>query len=309
MITDLMRRATSRRGLFKLGGLASLPLIGRVLAPKSARAADPKEPEDCAAWAQRAREQWWKEDGKYFVQDTVDMSEVHQGFISARVDGRWQRFRIRHLDEGFIEWNFSKRAAMLENMMGGQLDMYNDIHNAAVASYGMVRGDSQFSLNVAYKGTGWVPKQEFIKDMTDEYWNFKARPMGMKLAIIENNYADRNLWRTDIIGSLELYTSKAFETHTFLNQMVNPVSVICFHDFISYEVRTIARLIHPSDPNLTAEEADIALWINYAHDFFHGQGTLYDDRIGVIYYVVEEFDNSPYGQTELAGGHRVVPPM
>ena len=154
-----------------------------------------------------------------------------------------------------------------------------------------------------------MPKPEYIEEMTQVYWDNRAASMATKLGIIENNYENSDRWRRDLIGSLELYTTKAYETHSFLNQMANPLSVICFHDMISFEVRCIAQLLHPNDPNLTEEERAIHLWINYAHDFFHGQGQIYDDRIAVIYWVIEMFDNSPWGQTETAGGKRVVPPM
>ncbi len=310
MLKSMLDRAISRRGMLRTGGVLSLPLLGGVLPSRNARAADPKEEEgEGCCFAQRERESYWREDGKYFVQDTVDASAAKQGIIRARVDGRWQDFRVRRLNEDFIDWNFGKRLQMIGGMMSGELDMYNDIHNAAVATYGARRGDSRFSLNVAYKGTGWVPKPEHIASMTQEYWDGRAASMPSKLGTIQRNYNNRDLWRTDIIGSLELYTSRSFETHSFLNQMANPISVICFHDMISYEVRVIAQLIHPNDLNVTDEERAILLWINYAHDFFHGGGHIADDRIAVIYWVVEQFDNSPYGQTPHAGGHRVVPVM
>ena len=238
MLKDLLIRATSRRGLFRFGGLASLPALSFLL-PRRARAAEGDTAEDDCWYRQRERESWWREDGRYFVQDNVDTSAAKRGIIRARVDGRWQDYRLRELNEDFLDWNFGKRMTMLDAMMTGQLDMYNDIHNAAVASYGARRGDSRFSLNVAYKGTGWVPKPEYIDAMTEEYWMFKDADMGNKLSIIRNNYRDRDRWRTDIIGSLELYTSQQFETHTFRNQMANPISVICFHDMISYEVRCV----------------------------------------------------------------------
>ncbi len=309
MLKDLLVRAISRRGLFRLGGLSSLPMLATLLPARLARAAGGDAPEDDCWYRQRERESWWRDGGAYFVQPTVDTRGAADGLLRARLDGRWQDLRLRELNEDFVDWNFSKRATMLDAMMTGQLDMYNDIHNAAVASYGARRGDSRFSLNVAYKGTGWVPKPEYIDAMTEEYWMFKDADMGNKLSIIRNNYRDRDRWRTDIIGSLELYTSQQFETHTFRNQMANPISVICFHDMISYEVRCVSQLLHPNDPNLTEEERQIHRWVNYAHDFFHGGGQIFDDRIGVIYWVVEQFDNSPMGQTNTAGGYRVVPPM
>jgi hypothetical protein len=312
MLSRLFSKTLSRRGLFKVSGMLSAPLLASGLLSKSATAGDlptgQTTPSACTI-VQPQREAYWTDQGRYFVQPTLDDSRIAQGIISARIDGQWQDFPIRQLNENFVEWNFTKRTDMLNSMMTGQLDMYNDIHNAAVATYGARRGDSAFSLNVAYKGTGWVPKPEYIEDMTQDYWDHRSASMATKMGIIRDNYDNRDLWRRDIIGSLELYTQNGFETHSFLNQMANPISVICFHDTTSYEVRCITQLMHPDNPDLSDEQYAIHTWINYAHDFFHGEGTLVDNRISVIYWVVEQFDKSPMGQTSSAGGYRVVPPM
>jgi len=66
----------------------------------------------------------------------------------------------------------------------------------------------------------------------------------------------------------------------------------------SYEVRAIARLIHPQDPDVS--EADFArvYWVNLMHDYFHSTGPAPEPGnlpyIACIYYVIEAFDNSPY---------------
>ena len=307
----------SRRRLLTLGGLgglAGVPLIQGLFGSRAARA-EPSapSPEVPACTDMNAlRESFWREGGKYFVQTNVDPSGIDDGVIRARVDGRWQDFAIREVTTDFLKWNFAKRKAMLNTMMTGKYDLYNDIHSAAVASYGANRGDSRLTLNVAFKGTGWIPTKHYIKDKIQLYADTYNASEMKKYQILTDNYAHQEWWRRDVLGSHDLYTTQDFESHTFLNQMVNPVSAICFLDMISYEIRAVVRLLHPEDPSLTEYERDLVTWVNYAHDWFHGTptgGPLTAHRIVTLYYVTEMFDNSPIGQTDLAGGHRVIPVM
>jgi len=239
------------------------------------------------------------------------VTKVDQGIIRARVEGEWQTFVIREMDEAFYNFNIAMRVRMLDVMSGKKnLDMYNDAHNAAVGSYGSNRGDSRFTVNVAFKGMGWVPRPERLEERAKLYFdNYKANMM-TKMQLLMAGYNDETLWDRRLLGSLELYTIQDYETHTFLNQMVNPVSTICFLGDESYEMRAIARLVHPEDPALSEPEKAQVKWINYAHDFFHGgpnPNTLTVHNIGVAYYIVEEFDNSPWGATSTAGGMKRVP--
>jgi hypothetical protein len=169
---------------------------------------------------------------------------------------------------------------------------------------------------------GWVPKKSElaarIKELAD---NYTASEM-TKMQILYGGYENPGMWDRRLQGSLELYTTRDNETHSFLNEMVNPVATLCFvgtdwsdstaasPPMVSYEFRTIARLMHYDDPGLSDYERDLVTYINFAHDFFHGgpdANKLTVHNIGVAYYVVEEFDNSPYGMTETAGGQKRVP--
>ena len=298
----------SRRSLLKAGGAATL--AGALMAT-SASAAEGDEAEGDFEGVKsigQARESYWRDGGKFFVQENVDTTNVDStGVIRARIEGQWHDFVVREIDDALFSFNI----AMRKNMLGmTQLGMYNDGHNAAVASYGGNRGDSYFTLNVAFKGMGWVPRADRIDERTELY-SSKYRDSTMaKAQTLLAGYNEPDLWDRRIQGSLELYTEANNETHTFLNQMVNPVSTLCFLAMESYELRVIARLLHPQDPNLTESEMKVVKWINFAHDFYHGgpnpmQLTVHN--IGVIYYVVEEFDNSPYGMTATAGGMKRVP--
>ena len=247
-----------------------------------------------------------KIDEQYCIQDTVDDSQADQGYIWAMVDGWWRKFAIQELDNGFREWNLNERVQVLEQVREGKLPVGGPIL-PTVASYGNRRGrlDSRFHLNCAVKGMELCPKKEYAQDIIanlKETWN---APYDTKLDYLEEIYSNRDLWSWDRHLSAEMFTTPLFETHSFLNQMENPISTLSFLSTTTlthYEVRSIVRLIHPLDPNVSEEEKEFISFSAYTHDYFHG-GSDEGKLIRAIYYHIEEFDNTP-GQYP---GQKVVP--
>jgi len=91
-----------------------------------------------------------------------------------------------------------------------------------------------------------------------------------------------------------------FETGTFLNQMKNPGCSLVYMDIPSYELKCVAQLLHPTDPELTDYERDVVEYVNLIHSYFHGEfSTMF---IAVIYHVIEVYDNSPQSR-----GIRLIP--
>lgn len=279
-----------RRTFLKMTGLS---LLGSILLPRLARRAE----------AQQEQPTYWI-GTRYFVQDTVDTSDLPER-IWARIDGQWHVFPVRRLPMEFLNWDFEARLQRLEDILNGQMPShYDGPHNAAVATYSRFgRGDSEFIVNNAVKGMGFVPKRERIHDVIDRLKSSQGDSLFERVQLLIDLYSDRSIWDQTKQGSLELYTSSAFETHTFRNQMRNPISTVVFLDIPSYELRTVARLLHPNNPNLTDYESSMAEYINTVHSFFHTGPTNF---IACIYYVIEVFDNSP--GTERPGT-RIVPPI
>jgi len=263
-------------------------------------------PDPADSTGRRGKWQGW------FHQDNVDASRLAEGIIRARVDGQWQEFRTVELPVDFQEWNFSRRQAQIaemKKMMAGDDGVMArpevaGPHNAIVASHGMKRNDSYFSVNNAVKGTGWLPRPERLAEMAALLKRTWDDSIPKKLALLESLYTRA----TDVFdltkqSSLELYSTPGFETHTFLNQMVDPGVAVVYLDLPkSYELRCIAQMLHPDDPGLTEYERQVVEYINLVHDYFHGQSPR--KSTGVIYHVVQVFDNSP-GRWR---GQRIVPP-
>lgn len=246
---------------------------------------------------------FWK--GKFFRQETVDASKVlKENIVRAKVEDEWQEFKLIELPDKFMRWNVERRLEMIKNLKEGKPPGLAGPHNAMVASYGDKRDDTRFRINNAVKGMGFLPRREKLDEIINLLKDTINKPMKEKLEILENLYkkADEIFDKTKQI-SLELYASPDFETHTFINEMINPAVSIVFLDIPSFEIKAIAHLLCPDDPKLSDYEKKVVEYANLVHDYFHGP---FDKKFtAVIYYVIEVFDNSP-GRKD-AMGRRISP--
>jgi hypothetical protein len=245
----------------------------------------------------------------WFHQDNVDGAKLDQGIIRARVEGKWQDFPIVQLPPDFLKWNFDRRLAQLahiKQLLENQRSEMPEIagpHNGIVASHGLKRNDSYWTINNAVKGMGWLPKRDKLSEIIQLLRRTWQDSTPKKLRVLESLYQNgAEIFDLSKQTSLELYSQPGFETHTFLNQMADPGVAIVFLDLPkSYELRCIAQMLHPDDPNLTDYEKQVVEYINLIHDYFHGESPR--RAIGVIYSIVQVFDNSPGNWR----GQRVVP--
>lgn len=222
-------------------------------------------------------------------------------------------FEVVDLPESFINWNKESRLGYIEDIRGimrgeGSGPRLSGPHNGMVATSGYKREDACFSLNNAVKGMGFIPKPEKMEEMIAILDSTENLPMPAKLGILEGFYEHlEENFDLDKQGSLELYSQPKYMTQSFLNQMYNPVSTVVFLDIPSYKLKTAVRLLDPKDTELTDYEKQVVTWINKIHNYFHGPFEI--DFIGVIYYVVEVYDNSPMGSDPGTGMGRKIMPL
>jgi hypothetical protein len=232
---------------------------------------------------------FWR--GNTFTQTNVSLKNYEEHVIEAKIDGKWGQYTIRELPQEFMDWNIGSRIEALAAMKEGRMPSLAGPHSASVASYGGGRLDTEFTVNNAVKGLGFVPKKDKIEEIIGRLEETRRREIGEKFEILESIYRAKNLLDKTKQVSLELYTQRDFETHTFLNIMTNPSVSIVFLDMPSYEIRAVARLIHPEDDSASAEEKSILHYVNLIHDYFHGESLR--RSIAMVFHVVEVFDNSP----------------
>lgn len=282
---------SSRRGF-----LAVLAGAGALVAacPESGRIEKKKQVSDPAAW--------W-EPGGTFEHKSVDTSQLDRGVIRAHVDGRWQDFKVAALPDRFSMWSLAERAERLERLAAHGFSM-RDLagpHNACVATYGGPTRDSAVSLNTAYKGMGFVPKQDRLEPTLRWIAEAKAKiekeargsfmqAIRAKTRVLAELYRDRALFDSTKQISLELFTSPHRPTHTFLNMMANPIASASFLAYPTFEIRAVPQLLHPKSSKLSARERALVAWANGIHDFVHGGA---GDRIACVYHVIEVYDDTP----------------
>lgn len=253
-------------------------------------------------WAgklEHSKKDFWKD--KKFIQNSLDMSGYKNGRIKAKIDDTWQEFKIRKASDEFIKWNLEKRLKFLEDIKKGVMG-WGGPHQGAVATYGLGRLDSKFTVNNAIKGMGLAPKDENIDKAIKRLKDTFESPMPEKMDVLKSLYegdSDFFDWRKQT--SLELYSTPTFETHTFLNVMDNPVATIVYLDIPSFEIRTIARVVHPEDKSALPSEKKLLEFVNLAHEYMHGKFSRIFPLL--LFYIIEEFDNTPGSKL----GIRTVP--
>jgi hypothetical protein len=246
--------------------------------------------------------EWW-EPGGTFEHKSVDTSQLDRGVIRARVDGRWQSFKVAALPDRFTRWSLVERAERLERLAAHGFSM-RDLagpHNACVATYGGPTRDSAVSLNTAYKGMGFVPKRDRLEATLSWITRARARiekeargsfmqAIRAKTRVLAELYRDRALFDPTKQISLELFTSPHRPTHTFLNMMSNPIASASFLAYPTFEIRAVPQLLHPKSPKLSSIDRALVAWANGIHDFVHGGA---GDRIACVYHVIEVYDDTP----------------
>jgi len=266
----------------------------------------------CSKKMNNNSEEFWQ--NNYFRQTNVITPAASDSKIKAKIDGSWKSFTLHEFPGKFMEWNVEERTKTIQTIEKMFKNPGKDMqqprlagpHNGIVASYGFKRSDSNFKLNNAVKGMGFLPKRNKIDSVLNLLETTNDDPMMEKLTILKSFYKNADkLFDKDRQVSLELYTTPKWETQSFLNQMSHPVSTIVFLDIPSYKLKTIVRLLDPNDPELTEYEKKVVDYTNLVHSYFHGKFSKIFPT--VIYYVVEIYDNSP-GDAD-AIGHRIVPPL
>jgi hypothetical protein len=304
MTVQNQQKGLLRRNFLKLGGagLLSLPFVAKTKLASG-------------ALLPGIRKNYWKgpEGAQYCVQKTVHTGDMGSNVIWARVDKMWRRFQIRDLEQTFWDWNFAERikrydAQLSPDWQTNKVFLAGTPHTPSIATYGNARGrgDSAFHLNNKFVALGLAPKEEYIKEINAKMKEFFETHQSY-IAYFKEIHSDQNLWRKDRQVGTEVFTRPDSETHTFLNLMENPVVNMAFQGgydiFKSYELRCIGRVVHLRDPNASEYDKDLVLFNAYQ---FAGHAVSNPEEIydipGVIYYHIEEFDNS----IATMGGTRLV---
>lgn len=296
--------ASGRRNFLKLAGMSSLVTVLPTFKTRSAHA------------RYLLNRNWWYERevfstsasenklAEYCIQHNLNTSASDAGILWSNIDNRWRKYTIRELSQGFMEWGCSERYFYYDERLdtggaGPPAIMKNGgIHHGMVATYGnwKGRGDSDFNINIAVKGTALCPKRETILELLPVLEQLKIDNPPDRIIqyyeIMRGIFSDINNFDRTKILTLELFTQPTSgtlydagykETHTFANMMANPICSIGFlqqehpqpnyfdpdgqggYNPFSYgvhtEVRAIPKVLHCWAPGM-GDEYDVFDYAN-----------------------------------------------
>ncbi len=326
-----------RRSFLKLAGAA---LAGMALPFKVA----PTEAQMSTELVSRGR--FWQNSGtinEFFRQTVVNAKRVNtDNTIWAKVDGWWQQYEIAGFNEEFLHWYADDTFRWYEYIFErGETPPNGGHHTPGIATYSnrrIGRGDSRFHLNNAFKSVTIAPKVENLdyylgvyKQILDYNAGLTRDPGEYSLAWKKNLLRNYDFWDRRVLLSTDLYSGQGItadtstgeinveqtfgfkESHYLLNTMVNPVANVLYLDSFTanaaptWEMRAIAVNTHwnnPDDDEMTLLHQKYRQAVMWPHMLQHGQT---DHHIGVVFYIIEQFDNRDSEQPP-GRGMRVVPP-
>ncbi len=259
---------------------------------------------------------------EYFQQKVVNTKNVNENnIIWAKVDGWWQKFQIAEYDQDFLDWYVEDTIDWFDRIFNDRPIANGAHHTPGIATYsrrGIGRGDSVFHLNNAFKSVTILPKVENLDEYISVYEqklfdNTGPYSLDWKL----DRLRDKDYWDRRLLGATDLYSDKnnvmeSFgfkESHYLLNTMVNPVANILYLDSWTsdaaptWEMRGIVKNTHWNDPDADELYQKYRKAVLLPHMLQHGG----DDKfIGVVFHLVEQFDNKD-SITSPGRGQRIVP--
>lgn len=204
------------------------------------------------------------------------------------------------LPEKFHKWVYEDRREMVRGMGQGNVPPPEKMflgftrHNPVFISFGPA------GLNGSVKGVGFVPKEEFLEEVTQTYlnhiekgWRDGYSDEGLRV-LTETIWSPENEHKIDfsLMGSLELAFKHSWENY----QEIGEVTLLFFEPpAMSFEVRGEIE-IHRDGP--------YQRFINAQHDVYHRPNMdRWPERPAYLIHIEEIYDN---GLGEDAFGTRIL---
>jgi hypothetical protein len=331
-------KTIQRRSFLKLAGAA---LAGMSL-PFQSKTADAGISTDVVSAGK-----FWIDKGtaqEYFRQKVVNTKPVHtDNMIWAKVDGCWQKYQLAEYSEEFFDWFIEDTFKWYEIIFDkGETPPNGGHHTPGISTYsrrGIGRGDSRFHLNSAFKSVTIVPKKENIdyyvgtyKQYIDYQQGEASSPGEYSLDWKKSLLRNKDFWDRRMLVTTDLYSGQNAKTvdlstgetdveatfgykesHYLLNTMENPMANILYLDSFTrnaaptWEFRGIVANTHWNNPDtdeMTLLYQQYRQSVLYPHMIQHGRTA---NHIGVVFHIVEQFDNKD-SDVPPGRGVRVVPP-
>ncbi len=198
------------------------------------------------------------------------------------------------LPDDFLLWQSEARLSMFENMEknGAKGVRMAPVHIPVLASV----GSGMFPINLASRGIGLLPKQEYLQEFIIEFRKARAQAdesnfaasLKDRLAFVRKFYSSIEHFDPYILGGLEI-----FEGQTPKNLMKNPVASLLYSGeaprFSSYQLNGFVTFVEEGNPHydflLAAREL-------FAFDAFHVTQQRYP--YGYLFHVIQIRNKTPF---------------
>ncbi len=211
-------------------------------------------------------------------------------------DGEGRNYEILPLPPLFLQWQSESRKRLFDMIknQGTQSIKMQPAHLPVLAT----NGEEEFSINLANKGLGMLPKASLLDKYVNEYETILAETKDMewkesifqRMNIVQEFYNNTENFDPNLLGGLEI-----FEGKTFQNIKNNPKASLLFTGeapkFPSYQFNGIMKIIDKSDPYFRFLLAARQL---FARDPFHVLQAEYP--FGYLFYTTEIKDKTPYSR-------------
>jgi len=198
------------------------------------------------------------------------------------------------LPENFLQWQSAARLKLFDILKehGTETVKMQPAHLPVVATL----GDGPFSINLASRGIGPLPKNEILEKFTKLFNKTRSEignhgwqeTLSHRMKAAKQFYKDPKNFDTSMLGGLEI-----FEGKTAHNLAHYPLASILYTgeapSFHSYQLNGVVTFINEKDPYyrflLAAREL-------FAFDTFHVRQVRYP--YGYLFHIVELVDKTPY---------------
>jgi hypothetical protein len=209
-------------------------------------------------------------------------------------DGKKLNFKINTFPDEFIKWQSTARMKMFEILK--QNDSSSVISQPAHLPVLATSGEGPFSINLATRGLGILPKKEMLIYFTklfNETLDFcKGKDwddtLSRRVDTAISFYKDYKNFDLHILGGLEI-----FEGQTSKNLLKYPLASLLYTggppQFLSFQFNGIVKFINDDSPYYTFLLAAREL---FAFDRFHVHQIHYP--YGYIFYLIDYRDKRPY---------------
>ncbi len=216
-------------------------------------------------------------------------------------DGNIKKYRLQELPFEFIDWQLELRKTMFQRIMKQDFIPSFQAHLPVMAT---LNPNGRFPIHTATKGTGFLPKDEFLKEYIELFQNCLEKnkhktwkeSLPARVEVMQEFYQIREKIDFRRLGFLEI-----FKGRTYHNILANPSAALQFTGpgprYTSYQVNGFAQEVNSQ--NLCYRFIYLARQL-FEHDSFHIQQPQYP--CGYIFWVCEMYNKSPRGHA----GKRVM---